>query len=719
MIDLLRSRVRQARSDRGAILLIAIIIVTVVSVVTGLVLTRGDGSLRATVALRDAARTSYAADAGAKVAINALRTGANAGTGTSPSYFTNVDGTGCFGFNGTVANPTNPRSTLVLNNLMPKAAGETQQAMSARVECAPDDDTGAQGSAVPINNSNKPGYAIVTLGGPLRTADTLKVHGGVYSNSTINGAVALDAGDVRAVGACAQTTVTAPGTKQCNTGSPIADPNYGDELGGSVPPLRRPPTSCSGNVATFEPGYYDNAAALSTASNLCALAWFKPGTYYFDFHNDSCANVCPTSIFGSAGNTWRLNGRKLIGGTWRGAGGNTNTPPPSNIDMNLEQDGVRVPTCVSPITDVNAQGVQFVFGGTSRLYIDQNTEMELCGSYHADRPPIVIHGLKNGGTPSAANINDLSASANPTAAGDGTWTGLTAPNVTSVANGNASWAPGSASARSTTVTANGFVPSTAIPAGAVVTSATLRVRHQNADATTNSAASATLRVGTTTSASLSLADGTGKGYSVMTTSSVTFNSSTNPGVFNALQRAVYDGTYTGATVAYTARSRANVSSTLDAVLLDLTYYVPVLRGQTGTCVATGTSCPMVSMKNGNNKILLYLQGTTYAPLGYFDILLGNFSAEVAKFGIVARELDFAITNGNPSHTGPIFEIPDNSPGFGFNTTLVNLDVYVCPGTSCTSGGELALNTKVKVFDDGDPSAGGDREMSVLSWSHTR
>ena len=41
----------------------------------GVVLTRGDGSLRATVALRDVAGSSYAADAAAKVAINDLRTG--------------------------------------------------------------------------------------------------------------------------------------------------------------------------------------------------------------------------------------------------------------------------------------------------------------------------------------------------------------------------------------------------------------------------------------------------------------------------------------------------------------------------------------------------------------------------------------------------------------------------------------------------------------------
>ena len=69
------------RRRRGALLIIAIVIVTVVALVTGFVLTQGDGSLRATVALRDVAGASYAADGAAQVAINDLRTGYNIGDG--------------------------------------------------------------------------------------------------------------------------------------------------------------------------------------------------------------------------------------------------------------------------------------------------------------------------------------------------------------------------------------------------------------------------------------------------------------------------------------------------------------------------------------------------------------------------------------------------------------------------------------------------------------
>src|SRR6478672_3453996 len=95
---------RRPRDDDGAILVIAMIIVTSVALVVGAVLTRGDGSLRATVALRQVAGTTYAADGAAQVAINDLRAGYwdPAATVTKPSgwAFNNATGTGCFGYNG-------------------------------------------------------------------------------------------------------------------------------------------------------------------------------------------------------------------------------------------------------------------------------------------------------------------------------------------------------------------------------------------------------------------------------------------------------------------------------------------------------------------------------------------------------------------------------------------------------------------------------------------
>ena len=48
--------------------------------------------------------------------------------------------------------------------------------------------------------------------------------------------------------------------------------------------------NCPGKVFTLQPGYYDDAAALSDlmdGNGACkdSVWWFKPGEYYFDFQN--------------------------------------------------------------------------------------------------------------------------------------------------------------------------------------------------------------------------------------------------------------------------------------------------------------------------------------------------------------------------------------------------------------------------------------------------
>jgi hypothetical protein len=700
---------RSIRDDEGAILLFALIIITTIALVSGFVLTRGDGSLRATLALRSVAGSSYAADAAADVAINDMRTGYGFASNVNESAFNNgLDGAGCFG------NDVGPgvSDSLALNGFYPPTGSVGTS--SALVECAGETGTGSQGSPVPINNSNKPGYAIITLNGPLTTSDPLKVHGGVYSNSTISGQVNLDAGDAWASGACTQTTVVAPAVKHCSTGTKVADPNYPNELGGSVPALQTPPTACTSGVAVFTPGYYDNAAKLSTATSLCSVAWFKPGTYYFDFHNDSCADVCPSNLYGTAGNMWNINGATVVGGTPTNAAGTVLALPPTNPTM--------PGACRSPITNTSAVGVQFVFGGSSQMYLDQNSQVELCGTYYANKPPINIYGLKTGSTPSSSTANGLNVGSVPT---PGSFT-FAAP-ATSLTNALAAGADGrvatwtttsSNNAQSTTLVANGFTPGSSVPAGAVLTAAMLHIRHQDADATANSAGTATVTIG---SAATPTALAVPQSAS-MTTSDIAI---TGPNL-NALQTAVHDTGYSGASVAYTAKAKkASTTSSLDLITLDLTYYLPVLRGETGTCVdGTSGSCQFISMKNGNNKILLYLQGTTYVPLADVSIQLGNFSAEVAKFGIVARQLEFAITNGHPSWTGPIFEIPDNSPGYGYSNTQVVLKVFFCPGvaTGCTeakAGGSPALTSRVQLWDPSGSPAPPGRQVTVLSWSQSR
>lgn len=716
MIAWARRRARMRR-DEGAMLIFALIIITTIAVVVGTLLTRGDGSLRATVALRNVAGTSYAADAAANVAINDLRTGYGFTGNPNESGFNNsLDGIGCFGNN--VGN--GGTDTLSLPGFYP-ATGSVGPS-SAYVECAGEAGTGQQGSPVPINNSNKPGYAIVTLNGNLTASAPLKVHGGIYANGSIVGTVSLDAGDVKATGTCASTTVSGTATKQCAPSSPappVGDPNYTDELGGTVPALQKPPTSCTGGVAIFNPGYYDNADAMNTASNMgCAsVLWFKPGNYYFDFHNSSCGTYCPTSVFGQTSNdVWTVpRGVSVVGGTPTNAAGAVISIPSSNPTM--------PGSCQSPITDVNAVGVQFVFGNDSRMLLAGNgtsgAHMELCGSYHSNRPPIELLGLKTGGTLSTTNANGLTPSGTVTTTKDaGTWTNADAASVSAVGGNAATWTTTGNGTKNATITIPGYAPAGSIPAGSILTGATLNVTHSEA----GTAATATIKVNgasaATGSFTIPLRGASG-------TDSISFNSTTNAGIFNTLQQQVHDNGFAGATTVYTEKvaSNGNNTVTIDASKLDLTYAVPLLRGETGTCVATGTSCSLVALDpSGNNKIFMYFQGTTYAPLADVNITLSNFSAEVAKFGVIARQLEFNVNTGNPSWTGPVFEIPDNSPGYGYNNTTVDLKVHVCLGSATVTAACMtstpSLTSRVQLWDPTGAPVPPSRQMTVLSWSRS-
>ena len=133
--------------------------------------------------------------------------------------------------------------------------------MSAYVTCTPEDATGAQGSAVPINNANKPGNAILTLG--TRGAENgftfktngsggaFRVRGGVWSNCNI---VRDNNGTLESTRASGRTPVALRWRDEgpvvnCSAGT-VADPNYQSDLdiaGTGIPALQTPPASCRGS----------------------------------------------------------------------------------------------------------------------------------------------------------------------------------------------------------------------------------------------------------------------------------------------------------------------------------------------------------------------------------------------------------------------------------------------------------------------------------------
>ena len=748
ILDLLRRRrddLRE-RADRGAILVLAIFMVAVVAVVTGAVRPRGDGSLRATVALRDVARSSYAADAAAQVAINDLRTGYNTGNGEpTPWYYTNELGTGCFGYDGS-AGATVPKDTLTLDNLIPKQGGETQTAVSAAVVCEPEDATGEQGSAVPINNSNKPGNAIMTLSNGGETGFSFKtngsgaafrVKGGIWSSSNIvrdqNGNLESTESIRARTGCSPQSAMVAP-VVNCSSAAP-ADPNYPSDLqvaGSGIPTLRTPPASCpSGGTVQLEPGYYDDATKLNalTDTNSQCFIHMLPGTYYLDFHNNPADPLYDADLAGGSGSVWTVGSRKtLVGGT-------------------LTSDPSVPGRCVNPIDDVGAQGVQLIFGGDSRLAIaasGQDTAVELCGSYHANRPPIAIYGQKTGTT---SALTDLSGGTALTVQGGttpvvtpagthGTFTGATPGNL-QTADGNQSTDADLAVWRRTTttggnqartITVDGFAPGASLPAGTVLKSAVLKVTHRNTSTGNNQVN----RVTFTPSGGSPLATAALDARANLTTDTV--NLATLGETWKDFKRRVHDSGYTGGAVSFESTLAAATTTNgqnpvvtpqvaqLDAVRLELTYHLPTLRGQTtaavpGNTVATAGGSAVVQVSG--NSTTYYVQGTTYVPLSKIDLSLNNIDESVFRFGVIARSLQVFET-GSFDYPGAVIELPDNSPGFGFETTLVRLKVYLCPGVTsgCTKdNGKLSLTSRVKLYDVGaDPTK---RQVSVLSWSHPR
>lgn len=249
--------------DRGAALLLVLVVVTVIGLAGAALLSLSDTSIRTTVALRDQAGNTYNADGAAQVAINSLSMGYGF---TSPPLFDNDTTNTCFGQNLT-------SGTLNLPGFYPGTGGLNGTApSSASVVCTADPATGVNGSFVPITGANRPGQAIMTLGQSSEdginvqapSTNPFAVKGPVKSNSDIN----VQQGTLQSTAAvtahdpCSGTIVSTP-SANCNTQVNLVDPNYASEAT-VVPPYQDVPSTCSNGVVKFYPGYYDDAKALTT-----------------------------------------------------------------------------------------------------------------------------------------------------------------------------------------------------------------------------------------------------------------------------------------------------------------------------------------------------------------------------------------------------------------------------------------------------------------------
>jgi hypothetical protein len=201
-------------------------------------------------------------------------------------------------------------------------------------------------------------------------------------------------------------------------------------------------------------------------------------------------------------------------------------------------------------------------------------------------------------------------------------------------------------------------------------------------------------------------------------------------VTSALNTLVHNGTFTGGSALFSAGISGSGNEDLDTIQLDLTYIPPAFRAETttdiaGNCVSitysTSTSGCATLSTDTNYAGAFFIQGTTYIPQGVVDLTLNNISAQVLRFGVICRSL-WVKETGSLNYDGPVIEIPDNSPGYGTASTIVNMQVYVCPSvitSTCATSGNIALIARVQIWDpNGDPTD-GKRQVAVLSWSEQR
>lgn len=403
---------RRFKDDRGVSLVLAMVVITTISLVVAALVFQSSANVKATVGLRDQAAESRAADAAAKYAINQVRL-----TGDTLPDASKL----CGSLSGD--------TTSTFNSIYPQGNGTP--AYSATVVCRPAS-TNAEGGD-PNQANVGPGNALLTLD-PVTTRTgiyanvnegAVKIRGGIFSNSRINApgglhnswtpiAPATGSSYNFARGTCTGLT-TETGTVNCNYAAADirgSDPGTLTPHGASYNTPGAPGgaatiSTCapSDKIQTVTPGSFSGAVALAALNSLtgCSngVVWFRPGRYYFDLPG-----------------LWEVPAVFLVAGTFKTA----NADPTKKVNQWGDPSGVTA--CVAP-GDAGAttgSGVQFVIGGSTRIGVNTSanpgSHVTICASNSPDGPPIAIYGLKTatGGIPASAVCNPSGGPATPCSA---------------------------------------------------------------------------------------------------------------------------------------------------------------------------------------------------------------------------------------------------------------------------------------------------------------
>jgi hypothetical protein len=251
-----------------------------------------------------------------------------------------------------------------------------------------------------------------------------------------------------------------------------------------------------------------------------------------------------------------------------------------------------------------------------------------------------------------------------------------------------------------------FTGLAAIPGGADISSATLRVKYHK-----TSAQPLNVTVKSQTPANLPLSAPDASGWGTVQLAS-------------QLRNLLVAGPFTDTKPVLELRmmnGNKDDTLTIDAITLTVSYVPASLRA--------AQDVNLVLAPGGNFHGEFVVQGGTFAPKGYINLDPGSFTTALVAFrwGLVASGVDL---KAQPSQQFgyPLVSMPVAGKGLGSKVTVVDLKVYVCAeqGT-CAAGGKHALTVRAMITDPPYSAWGGGsprpepsrRKIEVVSWSGQR
>jgi hypothetical protein len=444
-----------------------------------------------------------------------------------------------------------------------------------------------------------------------------------------------------------------------------------------------PIPSCTGSgVITFTQGYYgmkpDDLVKKYKSTCSGVVMHFKPGNYYFDYPG-----------------TWDLSNASYNppGGKIKVVGGEETNP----TDLAGRKMGV---AC-----DEASAGVQFMFGGDSKINVDgtgaesASEGLELCGplANAANTPQrISIYGVNAGpSTPTLGN-GTLRASDPAGVVKTGTLTSVTgADNARSLADSGLSALMTFRDNDTATITLSGFSGPATVPAGSKITKITVRsVQRQ------------------VTSSEFAGVNGSASGaFTLMSgTTQIGATQSLGTAACSPCDRDLYTGAAGGPTwrdlsalsLAYTATGVNNKKSgmALDGLELIVEWTAPTLR----PLPCTSPTCPAFLTTGTNPRV--WIHGTVFAPTARIDIGVHNKGDTVFARGIVLRTLDFSMSASSKQTDAP-FQLPNATA-----TRRVLFKGYA-PGDVLPR-----IRACVSFMDSAPPSGLALRDTAYPGWSLT-